>query len=83
MVGIGEVNTNIPGVYELTFDYTDEAGNDADTVIRKVNVINLAPHDLSFTSETNLVFTKINRLELWWQTLWEMTKIRAVFCHIN
>ena len=54
VVGIGEVNTNVPGVYELTYDYTDEAGNDADTVIRKVNVINLAPHDLGFTSETIL-----------------------------
>ena len=54
VVGIGEINTHVPGVYELAYDYTDEAGNDADTVIRKVNVINLAPHDLSFTSETNL-----------------------------
>ncbi len=54
VVGIGEVNTNVPGVYELFYDYTDEAGNDAETLIRKVNVINLAPHDLGFTSETIL-----------------------------
>jgi hypothetical protein len=54
LVATGGVNASIPGTYELAYHYTDEAGNEADTVIRKVHVINLAPHDLVFLSDSNL-----------------------------
>jgi hypothetical protein len=53
-VATGGVNASVPGVYELAYHFTDEAGNEADTVIRKVHVINLAPHDLVFLSDSNL-----------------------------
>jgi hypothetical protein len=36
--GIGSVNTSKPGVYTLTFDATDAAGNPANQVIRTVTV---------------------------------------------
>ena len=36
--GIGSVNTSKPGVYTLTFDATDAAGNSANQVIRTVTV---------------------------------------------
>ena len=34
LTGQGEVNTNIPGEYELIFSFTDQAGNQAETVTR-------------------------------------------------
>ena len=43
LVARGEVNASIPGTYELAYHYTDEAGNEADAVIRTVHVINLTP----------------------------------------
>ncbi len=36
--GVGSVNTSRPGVYTLTFDATDAAGNPANQVIRTVTV---------------------------------------------
>ena len=54
LLATGEVNESIPGTYELAYHYTDEAGNEADAVIRTVHVINLAPHDLVFFSDSNL-----------------------------
>ena len=54
LLATGEVNASEPGTYELAYHYTDEAGNEADTVIRKVHVINLAPNDLVFLSDSNL-----------------------------
>jgi len=36
--GIGSVNTSKPGVYTITFDATDAAGNSANQVIRTVTV---------------------------------------------
>ncbi len=37
--GVGTVNSNIVGVYPITYDYTDAAGNAADQVTRFVNVV--------------------------------------------
>jgi len=54
LVATGGVNASVPGIYELSYHYTDEAGNEADTVIRKVHVINLTPYDLGFFSDSNL-----------------------------
>ena len=50
----GEVNTGTPGSYVLSFNYTDAAGNIAQTVTRTVQVINLTPHELYFLSDSNL-----------------------------
>jgi len=54
LVATDQVNVSVPGIYELAYHFTDEAGNEADTVIRKVHVINLAPYDLGFFSDSNL-----------------------------
>lgn len=37
--GVGSVDTNTVGTYSVTYDYTDAAGNAADTVTRTVNVV--------------------------------------------
>jgi hypothetical protein len=50
----GEVDASVPGVYVLSYDYTDAAGNVAQTVTRWVEVINLAPEDLITSNESNL-----------------------------
>ena len=50
--------------YELAYNYTDEAGNEADTVIRTVHVINLAPHDLVLLSDSTSVSTRMNQVVL-------------------
>ena len=39
LVATGEVNASKPGTYTLTYNYTDEAGNVAQTVTRTVNVV--------------------------------------------
>ena len=36
----GGVNASVPGLYVLTFNYTDDAGNTAKELTRKVEVIN-------------------------------------------
>ena len=50
-------------------------------VIRKVHVINLAPNDLVFLSDSNLNVYEIfmNRLVPGLQILMEWTKIQAVY----
>ncbi len=42
----GEVNASTPGVYLLSFVYTDSSGNAAQTVFRTVEVYNTAPQEL-------------------------------------
>ena len=39
LTGTGEVNASNPGIYYLTFNYTDDAGNVAQTVTRTINVV--------------------------------------------
>jgi enamine deaminase RidA (YjgF/YER057c/UK114 family) len=50
----GEVNASEPGVYLLSYNYTDAAGNPADTITRVVEVINLAPDGLSVLDDISL-----------------------------
>ncbi|MDA9118851.1 DUF5011 domain-containing protein [Opitutales bacterium] len=50
----GKVNPSIPGTYLLGYDYTDAAGNGAQTVTRKVEVINLSPNALYVQGDSNL-----------------------------
>jgi hypothetical protein len=52
--GFGEVNASAPGVYTLSYNYTDAAGNVAQTVTRQLEVINLAPVDLYVMGDANL-----------------------------
>ncbi|MGA1101633.1 MAG: hypothetical protein ACO3VB_07690, partial [Opitutales bacterium] len=47
-------DVSLPGVYVLSYDYTDAAGNVAQTITRWVEVINLAPEDLITANESNL-----------------------------
>ena len=54
IIGFGEVNASDPGVYLLSYDYTDAAGNVAQTVIRQIEVVNLPPVDLYVFDEVNL-----------------------------
>ena len=58
VVASGEVNASIPGTYVLSYNYTDEAGNAAETVTRTVTVINLAPDGLSVLGDLNLTVLK-------------------------
>jgi hypothetical protein len=44
--GQGEINSFVPGFYQLTYSKTDEAGNAAITVTRTVTVVNDAPNNL-------------------------------------
>jgi hypothetical protein len=54
IVASGEVNASVPGIYILSYNYTDAAGNSAQTVTRWVEVINLAPEDLTTANDANL-----------------------------
>lgn len=55
LIGVSTVNSEIPGVYAVTYQYTDQAGNVATVVTRTVDVVDtLAP---SFVS---LVFPVVN-----------------------
>ena len=51
---IGEVNASTPGFYLLSYNFTDGAGNVADTVLREVEVINLPPDDLYVVNDAPL-----------------------------
>ena len=54
IVASGEVNTSVPGLYVLTYNYTDDAGNMAEEVTREVEVINLSPTALDVMGGGNL-----------------------------
>ena len=44
VIAVGEVDITSPGTYVLNYNYTDEAGNVADEVIRTINVVDtIAP----------------------------------------
>ena len=42
----GAVNVDVPGVYLLTYDFTDNAGNAATTVVRRVEVMEKIPGEI-------------------------------------
>jgi hypothetical protein len=48
----GSVNENLSGVYVLSYDFTDAAGNVAATVTRTVTVVDDPPSDLLLSSDT-------------------------------
>ena len=49
--GAGAVNVAVVGSYQLTFDYTDAAGNPAARVIRTVNVVDTTVPVISLTGD--------------------------------
>ena len=46
VIGTGDVNEDIPGIYSLSYNVTDSNGNSAHTVIREVTVYNTNPQGL-------------------------------------
>ena len=64
--GVGDVNISKPGIYYLTFDYTDDAGNAAQTVTRTVNVVDTTAPRISLngnpyiTHEAGTAYLDIN-----------------------
>ena len=42
------------GIYYLTFDYTDQAGNAAETVTRTVNVVDTTAPVISLNGDSNI-----------------------------
>ena len=50
----GEVNASVPGIYMLFYNYTDASGNEAETRVRAVEVLNFAPDGLSVLGDLNL-----------------------------
>ena len=53
--GVGSVDTGIPGTYELVYDFTDSAGNPAETVIRKILVVDETLPSLAYRGPETLV----------------------------
>jgi hypothetical protein len=51
---IGSVNYMSPGTYTLSYDYTDQAGNAAQSIVRTVNVVNSPPNGLAVINDQNL-----------------------------
>ncbi len=55
-VGGDTVDTNTPGVYVITYDYTDSAGNAADQVIRTVTVNDITAPVITLTGDNPLTW---------------------------
>ena len=54
LTGTGEVNASNPGIYYLTFNYTDDAGNVAQTVTRTVNVVDRTAPVITLNGDSNI-----------------------------
>ena len=48
--GTGEVNSMVPGVYTIAFEFSDQAGNTAQSLTRTVTVYNDAPNGLTLST---------------------------------
>ena len=70
--GVGEVNVSNPGIYYLTFDYTDNAGNVAQTVTRTV---------ISFNKGIPLLNETTVRDEGWFTT-WKASPVWSFLSRI-
>ena len=53
--GTGDVNVSKPGTYTVEFDYVDAAGNQADTIIRSITVIDTTNPVISLIGNSNIV----------------------------
>ena len=54
---IGLIDTDIPGVYTITFNVKDSSGNAATAVVRTVEVVKLAPPMLTISRNRNSTIT--------------------------
>ena len=54
ILAIGQVNTGTPGSYVLSFNYTDAAGNAAQTVTRTVQVVDSTAPVISLLGDANI-----------------------------
>ena len=54
LVASGEVNISTPGTYTLSYNYTDEAGNAAQTVTRTVNVVDTTTPVITLNGDANI-----------------------------
>jgi hypothetical protein len=52
LIGSGTVNTQIPGAYSISYDFSDNAGNPAETRTRTVTVTNQNPSSIHLSSLT-------------------------------
>ena len=53
IVASGEVNASVPGNYVLSYNYTDAAGNAAQTVTRTVHVVDTIAPVISLHGDAN------------------------------
>ena len=54
LVATGQVNISTPGTYILSYNYTDEAGNAAQTVTRTVNVVDTTAPVIALNGDANI-----------------------------
>ena len=55
LIGVGQVNTFVPGEYQVVFNYSDHAGNQANSVIRIVNVIDTTPPVITLDGNASII----------------------------
>ena len=54
VTGVGEVDVLVPGTYTITFNYTDNAGNEASQVTRTVNVVDTTIPVITLNGDANI-----------------------------
>ena len=55
LVAAGQVNVSTPGTYILSYNFTDEAGNPAQTVTRTVNVVDTTAPVITLNGGANII----------------------------
>jgi formylglycine-generating enzyme required for sulfatase activity len=73
VLATGNVDINIPGTYELSYNYIDSSGNAANTVVRKVIVVgNTETDDTEITSFKKdwIDATPVVGFDGWWESQW-------------
>ncbi len=54
LIGTGEVDISTPGEYVLSYNYTDQAGNEAVTVTRTIEVVDTTIPVITLTGDANI-----------------------------
>ena len=52
-IASGAVNENVPGIYEITYNYTDTSGNAAIPVVRQIYVVDTTPPVITLIGDAN------------------------------
>ena len=69
----GSVNFNVPGTYQLTYNYTDSSGNAANTVVRQVIIEENSENDdtesINFQDDLS-DSTPVQGSQGWWESSW-------------